>query len=520
MLSDAVNTDERSRAGADAGAENSFLVQAKRYIPLAVWIVAVLTVLLIPLRIVSYGYLPTDDALRHAAKAVSGKPWSDILVMRSDFPMDPHPGWHAILGAMYHWQNWDTDKLVSFSVVSLMLLVNLCVLPWLRRPEAWLGALVVAVVCIPRFVARTAYGRPYIFVIAVLITLLFLWSRVGNVRPRAWLVLCTVPLIAAAAWIHGSWYLLALPAAALLLTGWWRPAIWLGCCWLAGSFLGGCLTGHPVQYLGQEVRHMLNVFGDHAVARQLANELAPSDGDVSAVLAIVAVLFWRALTPGWKAQQLVNPFFMLGLLGWLLSFAVLRFWWDWGLPAMMLWMTLEFQKQFERYQPFDSWQRGLVTLALAVGAYLGATNDYGSRWTSNLTNEYLVATPDKPDLAEWLPEPGGIIYSADMRVFYDTFFKHPKAPWKYVLGYEPGLLRKADHDVVYRVFWNFGDVRAYEPWVQKMRPEDRLIIRASWLPGGGPPNIPQLQWHYAVSDLWIGRLPRGTNSPAALPLQT
>ncbi len=519
MPSDAVNTDERSHADAAPRGESELLLRVKRYIPLAVWIVAVLTVLLIPLKIISYGYLPADDALRHTAKAVSGKPWSDILIMRDDFPMDPHPGWHAILGAVYHLTNWDTEKLVVFSVVSLMLLVNLCVLPWLRRPEAWLGALVVAVVCIPRFVSRTAYGRPYIFVIAVLIAILFLWSRVGNARPRAWLVLVTLPLIGAAAWIHGSWYLLALPAAALLLTGWWRPAIWLGCCWLAGSFLGGCLTGHPVQYLGQEVRHMLNVFGEHVVARQLASELTPSDGDVSAVLGIVAVLFWQALTPGWKARDLVNPFFVLGLLGWLLGFVVLRFWCDWGLVGMMLWMTLAFQKQLERDVPVDSLKRLLVALALAAGAYLGATNDYGSRWTSNLTNEYLVATPDNPDLAEWLPDPGGIIYSADMRVFNDTFFKNPKAPWKYILGYEPGLLRDEDHKVVYKVYWNFGDVRAYDPWVQEMRPEDRLIIRASWLPGGGPPNIPRLEWKYAVSDLWVGRLPRGTNSPAALPPQ-
>jgi hypothetical protein len=276
------------------------------------------------------------------------------------------------------------------------------------------------------------------------------------------------------------------------------------------------LTGHPFEYLGQEVRHMLGVFGDHVVARQLASELTPSNGDCSAVLALVAVLIWRALTPGWKAQELLNPFFLMGVLGWLLGFVVLRFWCDWGLPAMMLWLALEFQKQLERYLAFDSWKRLLVTLALAAGAFLGATNDYGSRWTSNLTNEYLTVA-DHPDLAGWLPEPGGIIYSADMRVFNDTFFKNPTAPWKYILGFEPGLLRPEDHEVVYKVYWNFSDIRAYEPWVKKMRPQDRLVIRASWLLGGGPPKITALEWRYAVSDLWIGRVPQGTNSPLASP---
>jgi len=32
--------------------------------------------------------------------------------------------------------------------------------------------------------------------------------------------------------------------------------------------------------------------------------------------------------------------------------------------------------------------------------------------------------------------------------------------------------------------------------------------------GGAPPNIPQLQWDYGVSGIWIGRTPR-TNSPDA-----
>ena len=46
-------------------------------------ILAVITALcLIPLRIISYGYMPSDDALRHVAKVVSGRPWQDILVMR------------------------------------------------------------------------------------------------------------------------------------------------------------------------------------------------------------------------------------------------------------------------------------------------------------------------------------------------------------------------------------------------------------------------------------------------------
>ena len=53
----------------------SFLEPLRRYVPLAAWAIILLLLLVIPLKIIGYGYLPSDDALRHAAKAVSGKTW-------------------------------------------------------------------------------------------------------------------------------------------------------------------------------------------------------------------------------------------------------------------------------------------------------------------------------------------------------------------------------------------------------------------------------------------------------------
>ena len=110
-----------------------------RYVPLLCWAVAIFALALVPAKILGRGYLPPDDALRHAAKAVSGKPWQEILVMRSDFTMDAHPGWHAILGLIYRWQHCSTETLVVVAVAGLMLLVSAAVLLWLRRPEAWLA---------------------------------------------------------------------------------------------------------------------------------------------------------------------------------------------------------------------------------------------------------------------------------------------------------------------------------------------------------------------------------------------
>ena len=57
--------------------------------------------LVIPFKIIGYGFLPQDDALRHSAKAVSEKDWHDILVMRNDIKSIEHPGWAFILKTIH-----------------------------------------------------------------------------------------------------------------------------------------------------------------------------------------------------------------------------------------------------------------------------------------------------------------------------------------------------------------------------------------------------------------------------------
>jgi hypothetical protein len=485
-----------------------------RYVPPLCWVIAIFALALIPAKILGRGYLPPDDALRHAAKAVSGRPWQEILVMRSDFPMDAHPGWHAILGLVYRWQHCSTEALVVVAVAGLMLVVSAAVLLWLRRPEAWLAGLLVVALAEPTFVKRLALGRPYLFTMAVVLTLLFVWSRSRTARPRLWELATTIGLIAAAAWIHGTFYQLVLPAAGLVLAGRWRQAFWFGGCWAAGSFLGSALTGHPWQFLDQSVRWLLAVFGSHVFTGQLVTEFYPSDGDCFVVLAVVAMISWRARSPDWTARELVEPIFMMGLAGWILGLANQRFWLDWGLPATLLWLALEFQKQFELRLGFASFERLLVTSGLAFALYLTATSDQGSRWTRNLTRQYLSAA--EPALRSWLPGKDGIIYSADMDVFFETFFQNPKAPWRYVLGFEPALMLPEDLEVLHKVLWNGGDVRAYEPWVKRMRANDRLIIRASWLKSPGAPSIPELEWGHTPGNLWIGRPPVQTNSAAGV----
>ena len=89
----------------------------RRYIPPAAWIIVVAILLAIPLKIISYGYLPGDDALRHCAKAVSGKSWPEILMLGGNYKMDHNLGWHTLLGTVHRATGWDAEGLLIFSLV-------------------------------------------------------------------------------------------------------------------------------------------------------------------------------------------------------------------------------------------------------------------------------------------------------------------------------------------------------------------------------------------------------------------
>jgi hypothetical protein len=254
-------------------------------------------------------------------------------------------------------------------------------------------------------------------------------------------------------------------------------------------------------------------FGLHSTQRTLVTEFQPFSGDALALTVIGGLLVLRNMggfpTRPWRT----NPAFWLACICWVLGFKANRFWVDWGLPALMVLTTCDLQSLLEARFAADSLKRLALTVGLVVMTYLAATNDSGSRWTYNLTRQYLEA--DNPDLKGWLPEPGGIFYTADMGLFFQTFYKNPNAGWRYIVGYEPALMPNEDFQVYQNILWNFCDAKSFEPWVKKMRPADRLVVHGS---NGSPPGIPQLEWKYGISGIWIGRLPR-TNAPS-VPAQS
>jgi hypothetical protein len=479
-----------------------------RLVPPLVLAMAIILVLLIPLKIIGEGYLPQADALADAAKAISGKPWTDILLLRSDYMIDNHIGWHALLRHVWLMTNCNAETLVLFSTAILFILVGCSALPWLAWPEAWLITLVLVPGIQSSFMGRLMLGRPLLLSILALVTILFLWQTRSPSPPDKRSCLLMTVLIALAVLFHGVWYFWALPVAAFLLARQYRWCLALAACWFAGAILGAALTGHPWVYTIEALRQACNAMSLHATQRTLVTELRPTPGNLFGLLLLAGLLVLRQLARLPARPFSSNPAFWLALIGWVLGHEADRFWDDWGLPALMVLMAGDLQLFLQsRLQP-HSLRRLALAAGLALTVYITTTNDVDSRWTNTLTAEYL--TPDNPKLAGWLPDSGGILYEADMALFFDTFFKNPTAPWRYSVGYEPALMPPDDFATYQKILWNAEEPEAYQPWVRKMRPQDRLVLDARSSPASA---LPQLEWKYAVKNLWIGRLPSERKNP-------
>ena len=472
----------------------------ERYVPLASWLLVILTLLFIALKIVGTGYLPGGDARRHVAQAFTHKPYTEIVVMRSTYQMDHSPGWDWLLRQLHEKAAFTKDQLVSFSLGALILGFFLAPLPWMRRPEAWLAALLAELVAIPELMTRLTQARPLLITEALCMAVLISWCRPGPVAPSWRKVIFTTAAIALSTWLHGTWYLWVLPVTAFYLARWWQAAVSLTCCWLGGALTGAILTGRPVVFLKQAVLLILSIYREHTPQWMLVGELQPHYGEF-ATLILLAVVFLLRRQQGRADATLLCPplLWMIGIC-WILGFLVDRNWSDWGLAAVLVWLALQFEQLMTGAWGAHSLKCVVAAACLAAPLFLDATNDLDRRYSRSADEVFLKA--EDPSLGGWLPEGNGIFYSSTMAFFYSTFYQNPQADWRYIVGYEPALM--PDEDLkIYRSIQHYGGaIQAYEPWVEKLRPADRLVIYSATRP-----DLPRLEWHNGPGALWIGRLP-------------
>ena len=480
----------------------------RRFIPVVSLVLALAASIFTCLKILRYGLVPGGDARRHAAKAMTNKEYTDVVVLRPGYTMDHSPGWDWLLRWLHRHVDWNEDALISFSVAVCLGCITLAPALFFRRPEAWLAALLAEMVAIPDLMGRLTQGRPYLITEGLLICLLLSWARQRDTKPAWPKLILTCIAFALSSWIHGTWYLWALPLAAFFLARWHREGLCLTACWAAGSFLGALLTGRPIEFLRQAFFIAATVYQEKAPSWLLVGEFQPSAGEFGTLMLLAAVFIWRRWQLRGAPSLFDQPLFWLIAMGWVLGFQADRFWADWGVPAAMVWMAAQFNDIVSASWELDSEPRLAVCALVAAALFLDATSDLGGRYSRSLREGFADFT--QPQMRGWTPPGDGIFYTADMAFFYNTFYRYPDGNWRYILGFEPALMPQEDLQIFRNIQWNQFAWEAFKPWAAKMRPQDRLEIT-----GHAQPEVPPLEWQYAGNSIWVGRLPQ--SAPTAAP---
>jgi hypothetical protein len=467
-------------------------------------VVLIAAIMFIPARIGSLGFLPPDDAGRHIAKAISGKSWNEILVMRPEIITDMWHGWDALLAFLHKHAGLGPDALMAFSMTLCFILFAALPLFFLRRPEAWIAALGVVAVFEPYLLYRVFLGRPFIISSALLAALLFKWEKFAGKKPD-WIAL---GLFTGAMTVN-SWlvptaaYLFCIPLLGFALAREWRALARIGICLIIGCIAGYELTGYPFQ-LAQNVFYMVTAAPDqNLLSRMLVTELMPETANFCFWALITGIIAVRIYRKRWGRAVIDNPVFFNIVCGSLLVFFVGRFWRDWGMIAAFVWIARELQLLSEEFLVFNSRKR-FMTVGILTGCFfIILTSDVQSRWSEGVPRYPLVYETAKEDDKGWFPDSGGIFYNESMAVFYRTIFYNPQAPWRYVLGFEPVLMNPEDLKVFRNIQRSCGALDSYEPWIKKMTSRDRMVFVT-----GAQPPLTALEWKCVNRNTWLGRLPR------------
>jgi len=473
---------------------------AERVTRSALFLLVLAVFLLIPLRIIAYGYVPPDDALRHAAFATVDRTWGDILLFDPAFPagMDPHVGWHATLRAIHEATGWEQGRLVSCAVVLAFWVFAFSGAVASGNPPAWFLACALMSALEPILLGKLYLGRPLFFSMSAVTVLLLLWTRREPLRVYTEFGVSFL-MLAIAIFMHPtSWYLWAMLVPPLVVCRKWRSLASFAAAWTLAVAAAATLNGwyNTVQLPVDILRRAL--LQDGTLGPNLVSEFQPTGGPVLGLLVVAATLLARRTSGANLREQFFKVDMALLVIAWVMGLFVGRFWVEWGLPAMAVWFARQFGEGLGiTLAGFRRWTDTALVFGVAAAAlYLGQTADVGGRYTNSLRDPLLFAPVE--DFAPEMPEAGGVLYSTDMRTFYTIFHRMPDLRFRFATGMEPGLMPPEDLKVL-RAIQTTGLVRDYKPWFDRMTPKDRVLLR--WPSKPAWPGMEFREFYGA----WMGR---------------
>ncbi|MBP5469760.1 MAG: hypothetical protein J6Z11_11015, partial [Candidatus Riflebacteria bacterium] len=402
--------------------------------------------------------------------------------------------------------------LIRFSVVGLFLLINLVGIFASPSPTCWVLALLSFLIFDIGVLYRMILGRPYIVSCMSTLLVLRLWALPNSniefgSKPKYYLkIISTIILFSLGTWIHGSWYIFLMIPFSFLLAGKIKDSVLLTACVITGSLIGAAMTGNFVDFLSYHFNATFNIYSEKTFNWLLVSENYSGVQNtyyIPFLFAIIALcIYQKKLT---FKELTTDPAFILTLLTWLLSIQVIRFWIDWGRMALMFCLSYRFKDLIDSSETLKEPRVKYSLFLFVVCAVLFiTTNDGGGRYSKDVFDQPINFNEER--LVGWAPEPGGIVYSDSMGVFYKHFYEYPTAPWKYILGFESAIMPDEDRKVLRRIGYNFRRPQEFLPWINKMTKADRLITI------GSVGDFPQLESIRGARNYWIYRLKTATET--------
>jgi len=465
--------------------------------------------ILIPLSILGQGFLPGDDALFYAAKVISGKTWDQIIFHAPGMQLEYlRFGWNKILEAVHWISGADQDFLVGFAVVFQFSLFVLLPCLIFSHAETWIAGLLLLSICIPHEMERFLIGRPMTFSITAFVMILLMLGK-NNSQPTAstW-TLCGT-MVALGTYVHAPWYFFFLLPGFILARS-WKKASLLFLTIMAGITVGALLTGHPVEFLGEFYRAYSRLAAHVSNPNFLVTELRPIPLNFQVFILVALALFLLKDCRIPLAGTLDNPIFLSFVFGAFAGMRTGRIWLDIGIPALAVWLAWQGELVLKATQGYAGFRKLLTTVIVGGALFLNLTPDFSERWTSRSREVFL--SQENPFHKGWLPETGGILYSPNMGIFYDTFYSNPRADWKYILGFEGSQMRDEDYEIRREMLWNRERpefAKTFLPWIRRMTKADRFAVKGLVLEG----PFMELEWKYFGSSVSVGRKPLPKSVP-------